>query len=165
MLDDNSPEGRLRELLLDPGWSLPPWPDAQARIRRAARRQRVRAAGLAACTGAIAAAAVAVPLALSGGSPGTTPGEGLATPAAAGHASATPSGQGHVATVLIPDVLGLKLPEAKALLRSVLLPRADIIVRYVKASQPAGVVIAQTPAPGVRVAVNGRITLQVPSAS
>ncbi len=84
---------------------------------------------------------------------------------AAGHASATPSGQGHVATVLMPDVLGLKLRDAKALLRSGLFPRADIIVRHVKAAQPAGVIIAQTPAPGVRVAVNRRITLQVSSAS
>jgi beta-lactam-binding protein with PASTA domain len=70
-----------------------------------------------------------------------------------------------VATVLMPDVRGLKLPEAKALIRSGLFPRADIIVRYVRASQPAGVVIAQTPAPGVRVAVNGRITLRVSGAS
>ena len=164
MLDDDSSEDRLRELLLDPGWSLPSWPDAQARIRRAARRQRVRTAGLAACTGAIAAVAVAVPLALSAGGPGTAPGRVPAAPAAARQASATPSARGSVSAVLMPDILGLKLPEAKALIRSAF-PRADIIVRHVKASQPAGVVIAQTPAPGVRVAANGRITLRVPSAS
>lgn len=36
-------EDRLRELLHDPGWSLPGWPrdQALARIRRAARRQRL----------------------------------------------------------------------------------------------------------------------------
>ncbi len=165
MLDDDSPEGRLRELLLDPGWSLPPWPDPQARIRRAARRQRVRAAGLAGCTGAIAAVAVAVPLALSGGSQGTPPGEVLTTPAAASQASVTPTPTDHRATVLMPDIVGLKLPAAKALIRSALFPRADITVRFVKASQPAGVVIAQTPAAATHVAANGRITLQVSSAS
>jgi len=43
-------EERLSRLLHDPGWSLPPWPPGQAtaRIRRAARRQRL----LAVCRGA-----------------------------------------------------------------------------------------------------------------
>jgi len=173
MGDDDSAEGRLRELLLDPGWSLPPWPDAQARIRRAARRQRVRAAGVAACTGAIAAVAVAVPLALSGGGPGTAAGRVPAAPATASHARATPSVRDSVITVLMPDVTGLKLPAAEAVIRSVF-PRPDIIVRPVKPNEPAGkvpgsrtpeIVIAQLPDPGAHVAVNGRIMLQVSSAS
>lgn len=68
MPDDADLESRLRELLHDPGWSLRPRADVQARIRRAARRQRMRMASFAAGTGVIAAAAVAVPLAVSGGS-------------------------------------------------------------------------------------------------
>ena len=170
-MPDDIPEGRLRELLRDPGWSLPPWPDAQPRIRRAARRQRIRAAGLAACAGAIAAAAVAVPLALSGTGPGTVPGRVPAAPATASQASATPSARGSVATVLMPDVAGLKLPAAEAVLRSVF-PRPDIIVRHVKVhgspgktSGSAQIVVSQLPGPGTRVAVTGRITLDVSSAS
>jgi hypothetical protein len=46
-------EERLRELMHDPGWSLPPWRNAEQRIRRAARRQR-------AVTGVVAAAAAVV---------------------------------------------------------------------------------------------------------
>jgi hypothetical protein len=173
-MPDDSPEGRLRELLLDPGWSLPPWPDAQARVRRAARRQRFRTAGLAACTGAIAAVAVAVPLALSGAGPGTVPGRVQAAPATASHASAVPSARGSAAIVLMPDVRGLTLKEAEAIIRSVFFPRPDIIVRPVTPPQPSGkvsgpgssgIVIAQLPAPGARVAVNGRITLGVSTGS
>ncbi len=55
---DDVTEGRLRELLSDPGWSLPSWPDAEARVRRAARRQRIRAAWVAAGASAVAAAIV-----------------------------------------------------------------------------------------------------------
>jgi hypothetical protein len=170
MLDDDSPEGRLRELLLDPGWSLPPWPDAQARIRQAARRQRVRTAGLAACTAAIAAAAVVLPLALSGGGPGPAPGRVQAAPATASRASAPPA-PGRMVTVLMPDVTGLTLKQAEAVIRSVLFSRPDIIVRHVRPEEPSGkvsgpgnpgIVIAQLPAPGARVAVNGRVTLGVP---
>jgi hypothetical protein len=63
MQSDDKTEDRLRELLRDPSWSLPSWPDAEARIRKAARRQRFRVTGVAA--GAIAAiTAIAVPLAL-----------------------------------------------------------------------------------------------------
>jgi hypothetical protein len=57
-------EERLSRLLRDPGWSLPPWPPGQAmaRIRRAARRQRLlavcRAAAVAVIAGAVALAAV-----------------------------------------------------------------------------------------------------------
>jgi hypothetical protein len=174
MLDDDSPEGRLRELLLDPGWSLPPWPDAEARIRRAARRQRVRTAGLAACTGAIAAAAVAVPLALSGGGPGTAPGRVPAAPATASRASATPSARDSATIVLMPDVTGLRLKQAEAMIRYVLFSRPDIIIRHIKPAAPSGkvsgpgtpgIVLGQFPAPGARVAVNGQVTLGVSSAS
>ena len=173
MPDDDHPEGRLRELLLDPGWFLPPWPDAQARIRRAARRQRIRAAGLAACTGAIAAVAVAVPLAVSGGGHGTAPGRVPAAAATASHAIATPSVRDSVAAVLMPDVTGLKLPAAEAVIRSVF-PRPDIIVRHIEPHQLSGkvpgpgtpgIVVAQLPAPGARVAVSGRITLGVSNGS
>lgn len=52
-------EDRLRELLREPGWSLPAWPDAEARVRRAARRQRIRAATAGAAVAGIAAAVVA----------------------------------------------------------------------------------------------------------
>ena len=64
--DDATLENRLRELLRDPGWSLWPRPDAVVRIRRAARRQRVRMASLTGATCAIAAAAVGVPLTVFG---------------------------------------------------------------------------------------------------
>jgi hypothetical protein len=60
-------EDRLRELLRDPGWSLPAWPDAQARVRRAARRQRMALARVtAAVTTVITTAAVVPVLLLSG---------------------------------------------------------------------------------------------------
>jgi hypothetical protein len=71
--DDNTENG-LRELLRDPRWELPPWPDADARIRHAARRQRRRAGGVAVGAGiaAITAIAVIVVLTLQGvTSPGT----------------------------------------------------------------------------------------------
>jgi hypothetical protein len=55
---ENVTEDRLRELLHDPGWSLPAWPDAEARIRRRARRQRIRAATAGAAVAGIAAAVV-----------------------------------------------------------------------------------------------------------
>src|SRR6185437_13912840 len=116
MRDDDSYEGRLRELLRDPGWSLSPRPDAQARIRRSARRQRVTLTGLAACTGAAAATAVAVPLALSGG--GSQVGV-QATPAVGGHGSATPSAQRHLTTSVMPDVTGMKLKDAELVILSV----------------------------------------------
>lgn len=61
-------EDRLRRLLRDPGWALPAWPDAQARVQRAARRQRRRLAAISAGAVAIAAATV-VALALPGASP------------------------------------------------------------------------------------------------
>ena len=65
MQSDDETEDRLRSLLHDPGWSLRPWPDAEARVQRAARRQRLRASGVAAGAGA-AIAAVVVPLTIIG---------------------------------------------------------------------------------------------------
>ncbi|MGN6791700.1 MAG: DUF4097 family beta strand repeat-containing protein [Streptosporangiaceae bacterium] len=67
MPDDSDTETRLRVLLRDPRLALPPRPDAEARIRQVARRQRRNAATLAASAGAMAAAAVAIPLILLGG--------------------------------------------------------------------------------------------------
>jgi len=55
---DTEMEERLRELLTDPGWSLPSWPDPQHRVRIAARRQRIRAASAAATATAVTAAVV-----------------------------------------------------------------------------------------------------------
>jgi len=56
-------EDRLRELLRDPRWSLAPWPDADARVRRAALRRRRAAVGAVAFM-ITAAAASALPTVL-----------------------------------------------------------------------------------------------------
>jgi hypothetical protein len=64
-------EDRLRELLRDPGWSLPAWPDAHTRVRRAARRQRMGLARLGAAVTAVMTTAAVVPIMLLNGSPGT----------------------------------------------------------------------------------------------
>jgi hypothetical protein len=53
MPDDSTTEARLRELLREQEWSLPPWPDAALRVRRAARRQRARSALAATGAGAV----------------------------------------------------------------------------------------------------------------
>lgn len=53
MPDDSTPEARLRELFREQEWSLPPWPDAALRVRRAARRQRVRNALVTTGAGAV----------------------------------------------------------------------------------------------------------------
>jgi hypothetical protein len=55
---DDDAENRLRELFRDPRWSLPSWPDAEARVRNAARRQRLRAARVSAVAGIAAVAAL-----------------------------------------------------------------------------------------------------------
>jgi hypothetical protein len=65
VVDSTEMEWRLREMLRDPGWVLPAWPDPEARVARAARRQRIRTASFA----AIASAAVIV-MALSAFRPG-----------------------------------------------------------------------------------------------
>jgi hypothetical protein len=64
-------EDRLRELLRDPGWSLPAWPDAQARVRRAARRQRMGLARLGAAATAVVTTAAVVPIMLLSRGTGT----------------------------------------------------------------------------------------------
>jgi hypothetical protein len=64
-------EDRLRELLRDPRWSLPAWPDAQVRVRRAARRQRLGVARLAAAMTAVLTTAAVVPILLLTRGPGT----------------------------------------------------------------------------------------------
>jgi hypothetical protein len=68
MQSHDKTEDRLRALLQDPRWSLRPWPDAEARVRRAARRQRLRATSVAAGAGA-AIAAVVFPLTMVGSPP------------------------------------------------------------------------------------------------
>jgi hypothetical protein len=55
-------EQRLREMLRDPGWSLPAWSDPRARVARVARRQRIRAASTAAIASAAAAAVIVTAL-------------------------------------------------------------------------------------------------------
>jgi hypothetical protein len=61
-------EEKLRELMRDPRWSLAPWPDAQSRVRRAARKQRRAVACTAAAVAILitAAAAVTLSVVLSG---------------------------------------------------------------------------------------------------
>ena len=76
-------EDRLRELLRDPRWSLAPWPDGAARVRRAARRRRAAAGGAVAVV--LAAAAISAlpavlhssPATVTAGQPG--PGAGRAS--------------------------------------------------------------------------------------
>jgi hypothetical protein len=78
-------EDRLRELLRDPRWSLSPWPDAQSRVRRAAKRQRRAAAGVAGVVAVVVAAAAAFTLVVVlGSSPAKLPGR---QPALAGSSS------------------------------------------------------------------------------
>lgn len=152
---DENYEGRLRELLRDPGWSLSPRPDAQARIQRSARRQRATITGLAACTGAAAVAAIAVPLALSGG--GTQ-----IAPTAAGHLSATPSPSHHATSVVMPNVTGMTQQQAMVVILSVT-TRGHIVIVHINSTQTAGVVIRQVPAAGTTVSTDGQIKLTVPS--
>jgi hypothetical protein len=95
MPPDESAENWLRRVLRDPRWSLPPWPDAEARVRTAARRQRLRAAGIGLGAGAGVIAAIVVPLALLAGTP-ARPGPGtragLSPPASSGpHARRQPA--------------------------------------------------------------------------
>jgi hypothetical protein len=71
---DDDATSRLRELFRDPRWELPPWPDAEARVRGAARRQRIRAAVAAVSAGIAAITAIAAIVVLTlprGTSPGT----------------------------------------------------------------------------------------------
>ena len=59
-------EDRLRQMMRDPRWSLPAWPDAHARVRRAARRQRLALASAGAVAAVVIAAAALVPVSLLG---------------------------------------------------------------------------------------------------
>jgi hypothetical protein len=69
-------EDRLRELLRDPQWALPAWPDARGRVRRAVRRQRLRLAGVGAAVTAVVTAAAMVPVVLLTGTAGGPGGRG-----------------------------------------------------------------------------------------
>lgn len=64
-------EDRLRELMHDPGWSLPPWRNAERRIRRAARRQHaiMAAAGVAIAAVIVGVVLTATPLLRPGSAP------------------------------------------------------------------------------------------------
>jgi DNA-binding beta-propeller fold protein YncE len=79
MPDEANLENKLRGLLRDPRWSVRPRPDAQARIRQAARRQRVRRASLtgAAAGTVIVACAAIIPatIGLLGRAPGPAGGK------------------------------------------------------------------------------------------
>ena len=71
MLGEDKAEDRLRELFRDPRWSLSAWRDPERRIRRAARRQRLRLTGMAAgVAAAVIAVAVPVGIGISGHGPG-----------------------------------------------------------------------------------------------
>jgi hypothetical protein len=63
MAHDIEAEDRIRELMGDPGWSLPAWPDPCARIRKTARRQRLRITTATAGASAVTAAVVVATLA------------------------------------------------------------------------------------------------------
>lgn len=58
MAHDLDTERRLRELLADPEWALPTWPDAASRVRAAARRKRRRSARAAASVTAVSAVVI-----------------------------------------------------------------------------------------------------------
>lgn len=152
MAGDASAEDRLRELLRDQEWYLRTRPDVMVRVRRAARRQRIKTAGMAACTAAaIASAAVTVPLTVSGaGGPAATTHSVPPSPVP----SSTPPAR------VMPSVLGLDLPQAEAVLRQAL-RQPHFTVRYAQGSQPAGTILAQTPAVGSHVGSGIRVTLVV----
>ncbi|HXW43776.1 MAG TPA: hypothetical protein VEL03_03245 [Streptosporangiaceae bacterium] len=121
MAPDAATESRLRELLRDPGWSLEAWPDTQSRLRRTARRQRVRAASAAASVTAITSVVlIAVLTAFQASAarpiPGGTPAAAYALPgvgAAGFPASVYPSSSGFGqldAAGHCPDPVGLQQP-------------------------------------------------------
>lgn len=76
MQSDEKAADRLRELLHDPRWSLPSWPDTEERVRKTARRQRRRVIGVAGSAAVTAIAAIAIPLTLLG-TPGRTVNTGI----------------------------------------------------------------------------------------
>jgi hypothetical protein len=144
---DFNEEDKLRELLHDPGWSLPARPDAVARIHRAARRQRVQTAGTATFAVAIVAGAIAGPLALSSaGAPANIPHSAQPTPQP---------------TIQLPSVLGMNVQQAEMIVRAAI-PGARITIRHAKSSsQPAGIVIAESPIACIYVLPDSPVTLTV----
>jgi hypothetical protein len=85
-------EDRLRQQLRDDGWSLPVWRDAEARVRRTARRQRLHTISASAVACALAAAAVVLPLRLTGTAPRQAPAGAGSKPVPAGSATSTTPG-------------------------------------------------------------------------
>lgn len=143
---DFNDEDRLRELLRDPGWSLPSRPDAMTRIHRAARRQRARTAGTATFAVAVIAGAIAGPLALSSaGAPANIP-----------H-NAQPSPQ---PTIQLPDVVGINVQQAEIVVRAAV-PGARITIRHVKSADPAGTVVKESPIACIYVLPGSPVTLSV----
>ena len=144
---DFNEEDKLRELLHDPGWSLPARPDAVARIRRAARWQRVRTVGTATFAVAIVAGAIAGPLALSSaGAPANIPDSGQPSPQP---------------TLQLPDVIGMNVQQAEVVVRAAI-PGARLTIRHEKsATLPAGNVIAESPIACIYVLPDSTVTLTV----
>jgi hypothetical protein len=136
---DMDDEEELRELFGDPGWWLPTPPDAMIRIRRAARRQRLRAATMAACAVVVIAGAVAGPLAFS----------------KAGASAMTPTVQvSPRPTIQLPDVIGMPLQQAEAAIRAAV-PGVRITVRHsTSATPPTGITLPSGAAlpPGTAIA-------------
>jgi hypothetical protein len=152
MTDDTDAEDRLRELLRDPGWNLPSWPDTPARVRRAARRQRGRILAATAGTAAvIAIGAAVVPLSFPGGPGRTVP----ATSVPTSHATAPIA-----AHRVMPAVLGMHLLAAEAVIRNAIY-KARITVRNAQSPLPRGEVISQTPAMGSPLKPGARVILVI----
>lgn len=89
-------EDRLRQLMQDPAWALPAWPDAHARVRRTARRQRIATASAGTAVAATIAVAALVPAILLGTASapmasGHKPGAARTAPPAATSTSPAPS--------------------------------------------------------------------------
>jgi hypothetical protein len=96
VLDENQTGERLRQLLHDPRWSVAPRPGAEARIRGAARRQRLRTAGVATAVIAVLTAAIVVPLTL-------LPGGGAASSAGTGPAAGAHHRSGRATITINPQ--------------------------------------------------------------
>jgi len=156
-------EDRVRDLLHDSRWALPAWPDAQARVRRAARRQRVTAASVGAAVAAFVTTAAVIPVVLLGRlSPGGSPGPGalpvvgsFRTPAvgavgfaAAIYPAAVKARAARGITALCPDPAGLQAfgPGKASVPRAVLTKLAQ--VQAASAVQGAGPAVSRVARPG-----------------
>ncbi len=86
-------EERLRELLGDPRWSLPPWTQAElhARVRRSAVRQRRRLARISAAVAVTVTTAAVLPAVALNGYPGGSPAGGTSRAPAAVQELALPA--------------------------------------------------------------------------